>query len=241
MTTKIVTHGKIPENPRVIEAFPSNGFVSTIAAQRIIEQLSMEIVGYIDSDKTQGICVIHNSKPLKPARIYAKDDLVIVYSEVIIPLEYVGEFSKALCEWFDKIKPAEVILLAGISGIEAVEEHEILAIATTQELSGKLSDSKAKIITDGMITGISADILMDCIQKKIPCVSLVTETHFVPDPMASASMLGILNKLLDLSVETEELMKVGERIEDHVKNITEHLKRGKEKYRRMEGFSPMYG
>lgn len=241
MATKIVTHGKIPVNPRVIEAFPSNGFVSTIAGQRIIEGLSMKLVGHIESDTIQGICVIHDSKPLKPTRIYAKDDLVIVYSEVIIPLEHVSEFSNALCDWFAKIKPREVFLLAGISGVDAREEHEILAIATTNKLEKKLTESKATIIADGMITGISADILMYCAGKKIPCVSLVTETHFIPDPMAAASMLKILNKLLNLSVDTEELLEVGEQIENKVKKITEHIKRSREKYMKMEGFSPMYG
>ena len=140
-----------------------------------------------------------------------------------------------------KIKPREVFLLAGISGVDAREEHEILAIATTNKLEKKLTESKATIIADGMITGISADILMYCAGKKIPCVSLVTETHFIPDPMAAASMLKILNKLLNLSVDTEELLEVGEQIENKVKKITEHIKRSREKYMKMEGFSPMYG
>ena len=241
MSTKITLYGKIPGKARVIDAFPSNGFVSTIAAQRIIEKMDMKLVGHIDSDHVAGVLVIHNKKPLKPIRIYAKDDLVIIYSEIIIPLESVEEFSKTICGWFDKIKPREVYLLAGISGVEGKEEHEILGIATTEKLSKKLEANNTEIISDGMITGISADLLYHCMDKKIPCVSLVTETHFIPDPMAAASMLGILNGLLKLKVPTDELVQVGEQIEDHVKKITEHLKRGREKYKKMEGFSPMYG
>ena len=241
MSTEIMLYEKIPEKPRVIDAFPSNGFVSTIAAQRIIEKMDMKLVGHIDSDQVAGILVIHNEKPLKPIRIYAKDDLVIIYSEIIIPLESVDEFSKAIIDWFMKIKPREVYLLAGISGVEAKKEHEILGIATTDKLSEKLKANGTEIISDGMITGISADLLYHCNDKKIPCVSLVTETHFIPDPMAAATMLAILNSLLKLKVPTDELVQVGEQIEEHVKKITEHLKRGREKYRKMEGFSPMYG
>jgi uncharacterized protein len=92
-----------------------------------------------------------------------------------------------------------------------------------------------------MITGVSADLLMHCMRENIPCVSLVTETHFVPDPMAAASMITILNNLLNLKISADELVAVGRDIESNVAQITEHMKRGKEKYRKMEGFSPMYG
>jgi len=241
MTTKVVTYEKIPQNAKVIEAFPSNGFVSTIAAQRIIEQLDMQLIGHIESDNTQGIAVIHKSKPLRPIRIYAKNDLVIVYSEMIIPLDSLSEFSEGLTAWFKEIQPREVLLLAGVSGVEVSEEHEILGIATTEELTKKLEKAKVKILTDGMITGISADLLIYCMAERIPCISLVTETQFIPDPTAGASMLRILNSLLHLDIGTKDLDNAGTQIESRVKEITAQLKRGREKYKKMEGIGPMYG
>ncbi|MFH1834761.1 MAG: PAC2 family protein [Methanobacteriota archaeon] len=241
MTTKVVLYESIPEGMRVIEAFPSNGFVSTIAAQRIIDGLDMKVVGHIESDKIQGIVVIHNSVPLKPIRVYAKDDLCVIYSEVMIPLEYVNEFSKALIDWFNRLKPKEVFVLAGISGAEVSGEHEILGIAITDEMSKRLKKANVNIIENGMVTGISAELLMHCSGEGIPCVSLVTETHFVPDPMAAASMIKILNSLLSVKVTTDELVAVGKEIESQVKDISEQIKRGKEKYKQMECLTPMYG
>jgi uncharacterized protein len=241
MATEVVTCDRIPQNAKVIEAFPSNGFVSTIVAQQIIEQLNMKMVGYVESDKTKGIAVVHKSKPLRPVRIYAKDNLIIVYSEMIIPLENLSDFSQGLWNWFKKIRPSEVFLLAGVSGVEVEGEHEILGIATTEELTRKLGKTKVKLITDGMITGVSADLLMYCMNEAIPCVSLVTETQYVPDPTAAASMLKILNELLGININTKDLAEAGAQVETRVKEITEQLKRGREKYRRMEGMGPMYG
>lgn len=241
MTTKVVFYRKPPKNPRVIDAFPSNGFVSTIAAQHMIEELSMELVGCIDSDKTRGTIVIHDSRPIKPIRIYAKDDLVLIYSEVIVPIECMAEFSSVISSWLDTVNPKEVFLLAGVSGAEVCGEHEILGVATTDNLSKELDRLGIKKITDGMITGISADLLMYCMESKIPCVSLVTETHYLPDPLAAATMVKMLNGLLNLKIPTEDLMEAGEKIECQIKQISEQIKRGHEKYKNMEGFSPMYG
>ncbi|MFH0859706.1 MAG: PAC2 family protein [Candidatus Altiarchaeota archaeon] len=232
---------KVPQNPIVIEAFPSKGFVSTIAANQMINELGMEQIGCIESDELPSVTMVHDSKPLRPMRIYAKGKIVIVFSELIVPLENIPEFSKVIAKWFTDIKPKQVILLAGISGVEIEKEHEILGITTDKSLEKKLKELKVRIIEEGMITGISSDLLLNCIDKGINTVSLMTETDYVPDPLAAASVVEILNKLLNLSVKTKNLTETGKLIEEKLNEIAKQLRRGKEGYKRMEGFSPMYG
>lgn len=72
MTTKVVINKSIPENSIIIEAFPSKGFVSTIAANHMIMELGMKPIGYIESDRIPSITIIHDSEPQRPIRIYAK-------------------------------------------------------------------------------------------------------------------------------------------------------------------------
>ncbi len=130
MATKIVITGEIPKKPIVIEGFPSKGFVSTIATRYMIDELGMKVVGHVVSDKLKSIAIVHNAEPLYPVRIYSKDDIVLIFSEVIIPVKQIHEISTAISEWFAEIKPKEVILLAGISGKVTEKEHEILGLAT---------------------------------------------------------------------------------------------------------------
>lgn len=242
MSTKVViTKADIPKNPVVIEAFPSKGFVSTIVANHMIKELDMEQIGYIESDRTPSITIIHNSKPQRPVRIYSKKNLLLIFSELIAPLEIIPEFSKSLVKWFEEVKPKQLILLAGISGIETEKEHEILGVATDEESKKKLKKLNVSEIEEGMLTGISSELFMYCFERGIPSISLMTETHYIPDPFAAASMLKILNGLLGIDVETENLTETGKQIEKSFREIAEQLKRGKEGYKKMEGLSPMYG
>jgi uncharacterized protein len=144
MAVEINLKGKLPENAVLIEAFPSKGYVSTIAANFLVEKLGMQYVGCINSDELGGIIVVHASKPMPPIRIYAKDDIILIISELIIPSQLLSDFSKAIVNLIKKTKPRELILLASMSGIETTGEHEILWITTDDTLAERIKNWKSK-------------------------------------------------------------------------------------------------
>lgn len=240
MATEIRIFGDVPKNATVIEGFPSKGFVSTIAAKYLIDELEMDVVGYIKSDRIQSIAVVHDSKPMHPMRIYRKDDIIVLFSEMTIPLPYIKEFSEAFRKWFREIQPSKVILMAGISGRETDKEHEIFGLATTEELQRKIESLNVEKIEEGMIAGVSSDILLNCIEDGIPVISLMVETMYSPDPLGAATLLGILNEILELNLDIQTLIKKGEEIEEEFKRITEELKKGKLAHRELDEYSPMY-
>lgn len=243
MTTEIIISKgcSIPKSPIVIEGFPSKGFVSTIAAKYIIDEMQMEPIGYITSDKLRSVAVIHDSKPMRPIRIYAKDNIIVILSELIIPINHVPEFSNAIIKWLREIDPQKVILLAGISGKDTEKEHEIFGISNLPEITERLAHLNVNGVEEGMLTGISSDLLLYCIENDIPSISLMAETKNLPDPLASASMLRILDQILDLGVDCRRLIEEGKRIEEMFKEVGEQMKRGKDGYKQMEDFSHMYG
>lgn len=241
MVTNINIKKELPKNPIVIEAFPSKGFVSTIAAKYMIDELDMEVIGHLKSSRIQSIAVIHDSTPMYPIRIYAKDNLILIFSEVNVPFHHVGEFSGVLSRWFREIRPKEVILLAGIAGRSTDKEHEIFSVTTDPELKKKLKELEVEEIDEGMLTGISSDLLLDCIENEIPVVALMAETQYTPDPLGSASMLGILNNLLNLNIDTRKLVEKGEEIERMFHDISEQLRKGIDDTKKIAEYSPMYG
>ncbi len=241
MVTEIIISKDLPKKPVIIEAFPSKGFVSTIAAKYLIDELDMEVVGCLKSNRVQSIAVIHDSKPMYPIRVYAKKNLVIIFSEVNVPFRYVGEFSDALNKWFGDVEPQHVILLAGIVGRSTEKEHEIFGITTNSDMRKKLKNLKVVEIDEGMLTGISSNILLDCVENSIPVTSLMAETRYTPDPLGSASMLMILKSLLDLDVDTKKLIEKGKEIEKMFEDISGQMKKGMDDTKRMSEYSPMYG
>lgn len=245
MTTSIVIKEgtKMPEKPIIVEGFPSKGFVSTIAARYMIDELGMEQIGHITSDKLGSVAVIHSSTPMRPIRIYAKGNLIVIFSEIMIPIHHMGDFTKALTMWLDEVKPSMVVLLAGMSGKETEKAHEIFGISNKEDLATRLADLKVSRVDEGMLTGISSDLLLHCIERDIPSISLMAETKVLPDPLASASMIEILDKVLGLRIDTKKLVEEGKKIECMVKDITEQMKRGSDNYKQIsESYSPqMYG
>lgn len=239
--SRVVVTGKLPKNPVVVEGFPSKGFVSTITANYMIRELKMDLVGYLDSEEICSIAIIRDSKPLRPIRIYSKDSILLIYSEIIVPLNMVSKISKVINSWLDEIKPSTVVLMAGISGAEPGKGHEIMGVASNAELARVLDSSKVRLIKDGVLTGVSSDILMHCIDGNIPTVALMVETEYSPDAIAAVSMLEILNKLLKVKINVESLKEMGREVEEEFKSILHQMRKGREGYAKMEGNCPMYG
>ncbi|MFH1125575.1 MAG: PAC2 family protein [Candidatus Altiarchaeota archaeon] len=239
--TKIVVNGKLPKNPIVVEGFPSKGFVSTISANYLIRELGMKCVGYIDSDDMRGITVIKDSTPMRPIRIYVKDNIILIYSEVMVPYNSIPKISNAINDWLDRVKPKMVVLMAGITGLEAEKGHEIHGVVSDVEMGRMLENSKVKLIKDGVLTGVSSDILMHCIENKIHTIGLVVETEYSPDVLAAATMLEIINKLLNVKVNINTLKNMGDQVETDFKKLINQMKKGREGYVKMEECGPMYG
>jgi len=241
MATQIVIFGEVPENPVVVEGFPSSAFVGTISAMHIIKEMNMETIGYVKSDKLLNIALVHDYAPSYPIRIYKKDNIVVLISEIIIPASLISELSKSLMEWFDSIKPKQLISLAGISGRQTTQDHEVFGISTNEKINEKLTQSGIKLINEGTIAGISADILLYAKYNNIDGISLMVETQLLVDPKAAAFIINVLNNILSLNINSEKLLIEGERMEEIFNNLFEEMKEGMKRYKQMEDRGPMYG
>ncbi len=241
MVSEIILLKEVPKNPIVIEGFPSSGLVGTIAARHMVEELDMDVIGYLESDKIPNVAIIHEFKPIHPIQIYSKGNLVLMSSELIMPFFFIAKISKCIRNWFDEISPSEIISLAGMSGIEeAKKEHRIFGIATSPKFKKKLDDLNVKMVREGILTGISSDLLFYCIEHNIPALSLMAETHNILDHVAAASLLKVLNGILDLNIETDNLIRDGEKVQEEIKKLSKQLKKERDRYREIEEFSPMY-
>jgi uncharacterized protein len=240
MTVKIVTDGKIPADSVVVEAFPSRGYVSTLAANHLIRQLKMDLVGHIECDKLDAVAVVHDGKPMHPIRIYSKGGLVVLFSELIIPLNLVHEFTSELGAWFGSVKPKRAVLLASVPGVESKAEHEILSVTTDPEMKAKIRRLGVREMEEGVLTGMSSSLMIHCCSFDIPATSLMVETTYIPDVLAAASLLKILAELLEVNVDLDELDKAGKEIEQKFRDNLEQMKIGQENYRELHQHMPMY-
>jgi uncharacterized protein len=240
MSVNVIVSGDIPKNATVIEAFPSRGYVSTLAANHIVRNMGFELVGHIECDKLDAVAVVHDGIPLHPIRIYAKEGVIILFSELIIPMNLVHEFTGAIADWFAKISPKTVLLLASIPGIEAKETHEIMAVTTDEGMRVKLKEYGVPEMKEGVLTGMSSSLMIRCCGLNIPATSLMVETSYIPDVLAAAALLEIINRLLGLQVDVKELTKAGKDIEEKFRDNLDKMKIGQDNLREMHQQLSMY-
>jgi len=211
----IVETKSIQDNVIIVTGMPDVGLVGAIAASYLIEKLGMEEVGYIDSEKLPPVLVFHEGRPSMPIRIYRHNSIVVILSEVAIPVEVMHDLTNAIVEWAIKKKAKMIINLGGIPDprrIE-VEKPKIVGASTTDNGRKLLEDHEIEVLKEGFLAGIYALIAKESFKKNVLCITLLAQSHLgYPDPGAAAVVLEGLSKILGINIDLEPLLEKAEEL-----------------------------
>ncbi|MCZ7397865.1 MAG: proteasome assembly chaperone family protein [Candidatus Methanoperedens sp.] len=237
---KIISEPIRSKNPLVIEGFPGIGLVGNIACQHIIEELGMKYIGSIDSRYFPPLAVLFNGIVFMPVRIYEapKKNIVVVISDIPIHPTASYDLSKALTDWVETLHAKNVISIAGIATTTGM--RRVFGGATSNEMLEKIKD-KTEVFQVGTISGISGSIMTECFLRNIPAVSLLGETPGPnPDPRAAVEVINVLNKIYELSIDSNKLINQAEQIEHELSKLAEQV-RTTEVPQAIKKEFPMYG
>ncbi len=222
------------KKPLIIEGFQGVGLVGTLTAQYLVQKLNLEQIGYVDSEGVPPIAMLVNGNLLNPIKIFSnkKRDLIIIESELSIPRKIIYELSEEITKWAKKINAREILCLEGISVPESERNNEVYGMSTDPKITKNLTKKGVKILKNGIILGMSAQILLKSKEKKIPatCLFVESRTEF-PDGMAAASLVETLNKLYNFNVDVSDLRAQAKEFEKKIENVLSHAKH----LRRIEG------
>ncbi|MBI5036475.1 proteasome assembly chaperone family protein [Candidatus Micrarchaeota archaeon] len=226
--------------PVVIEGFPGVGMVGTISASYLAEKLKMKMIGSICSSHFPPISAIHDARPVYPARIYASEeyDLIVLFAEFVIPASIVFSLSNAILDYAKKKNASAIYSLAGIATPQPEEKY--YGIASTPKVADILAKNGVELIKEGATQGVSGVLIAECAARKFPAANLMVQTAAPLDPKASARLLDKLASLLKFKVDTVELTKQGEKVEEKMKEAMEKMQSLHADYQKMET-NPMYG
>jgi uncharacterized protein len=220
------------KNPVVITGFPDVGLVGTIAVSHIISALGLKEIGYVASEELPPIVVVHEKRPKAPIRLYGNTELIVAVSEIPIPHSLVYSLSNSLVEWFKEKGARFALLLGGIANPRRleIEEPAIYGVSTGKGMDEILEKKNIKFFEEGFITGQDGVILRDCMEKGLPSIYLMAESHFAyPDPGAAAAVIQAINRILDLKVDVKSLLEKEEEIRiltrDLMRRTEENMKR----------------
>ncbi len=242
---RIMETAAIPKGAVLINGLPDVGLVGLLAASHIISILKLQEVGAIESDLLPPMIVLHGGLPKAPVRIFAGNSLVIIISETVIPVPLIRPLATSVVDWA-RSKGAKLMLSLGgmaVANRQDIDVPKVFAALSGKELESRLRGA-AEVLEEGYIVGVYGLILRKCAQASVPAITLLTQSYYnYPDPVAAATALTAVNKILDLNVDVSDLLKRGEEIRLRSKDM---MHRTHEEMLRMDksheyDLPPLYG
>ena len=206
-----------PKNPIIIEGFPGFGSVSTIATEFLIKHLGAKKIGRINIQKTTPLAAIKDSEVLDPLEVYYDKKSNILILRALTGVSGVEwEIAGVISELANQLKAKEVLSIEGISSEKDVKEPKVFFY--TNQKSQKMEKIKLERLKNGIVMGVTGVLLLK--EKEMPLSCLFVEAHpNMPDSKAAGEIIKILDKYLGLHVDYAPLIKIGEAVEDKIKEL----------------------
>lgn len=228
------------KRPTIVVGFPGTGLVGSVGAAQLINTLKLEFVGYLTSPQFAPLATIHDYIPQPPVRIHCSEkyNLVIIISEMTIPLALSQELADKIMEFARAQNALQIITLGGISIKENI--NDVYVVSTDKEMTKSMTEKKlAKPIKEGATTGVAGLLLARGALERFPVLSLLAEAQSdYVDPAAAANVLRVLSKLINIKIDTTVLDKEAKELSAQLK---ETMIKSKVPHKKEPGVGPMYG
>ncbi len=210
------------ENPIVIEGFPGVGLIGSIATRHIIKTMDFQEIGYIHSEEFPPVAIIQEGETKHPLQIHKKQNIVIFTADIPLSSDLAKELAREIVGWSKKHNTNKIISIAGIS-TTSNDANRVFSAARDKK---DLEDIKQQTETfkTGNILGFTGCILNQSKLKEIPAITLLGETRGIgPDPRSAADVIQILNKYLEIDVDTTKLLEEAEKIEEEMNRMMQRM------------------
>ncbi|MDD4567058.1 MAG: proteasome assembly chaperone family protein [Methanoculleus chikugoensis] len=233
---KVISRALEGAEKTVLIGFPGSGLVGSIALQYLVEQMEFEQIGAITSKYFPPVALMTKGVINAPVRLYEKDHLVAVISDVPIHPAICYEVANGIMDWLAQFDIKEVVTIAGI--ITNEPEKRVFGVATSSGVLQRVEE-KTIILPMGSISGVAASLLTECKTRGIPGIGLLGETVNTPDPRSSAATIEVLNQIYGLNLDIQPLLEQAVEIEAAMSQIAEQVQKTEATPRREQ--LPMYG
>ena len=211
----------------IIVGFPGHGLVGSIAAKYIVQELDLEIAGYIRSPKIPPLAVFLDGILAYPYRIYTKEgiNLSVLIGESPAPVPAYYYLANAALDWAMSTGAKEVICLDGFPDMPSTKNPVFLVkenLIHSKETEKKLEEIKLPLPQTGYIGGLSGAILNETLLRDIDGYALLAGTvSQMPDPAGAAALIKVINKIKDLNIDVDKLMNDAEKIKKSMQEFAD--------------------
>jgi uncharacterized protein len=207
----------------LIEGLPGLGLVASIAVDQITEQLSLEHHGNITHRSFPPVVTFESGLVRDPVRVYAGDDppVLTLQSDLALPPQTFDPLSE--CVLTDLVTEFDrAIFLAGAPAESDSQRGGVMGVATGPEMRDTLVQADVTLADEpGLVGGVTGALVQACFHEGIPAAVLIVKAHpYLPDPAAAQSVIETaLEPLVDFDIDTTELEKQAEEIQNRMQQI----------------------
>ena len=201
---------KIPKSPSILfVGIPGPGLIGILSLNYVIHSLDMEIVGEIEHSDLSNIIFIDNGELYGPVRIYKKNTIHVVISDVPIDYALAEDFTDAIIDFVKKNKIDMIVVLSGIHAADRnLSNPKTYGLVTNDKLDEVLYENEIPKFLSGMIAGPDATILTKLKSSSIPTIVLYTECNFFfPDPEAAVHSINTISRIMKIGIDVTEFKK----------------------------------
>ena len=197
------------KNPSVLLlGIPGPGLIGTITTTYIIHALKMDLVGEIANSPTT-IVFVDNGQIMGPVRIYKKDNLFAILSDIPIDYDNAVGFTESVIEFSKKNNVDLIVFMSGIHVPERnISNLKTYGLVTHEKLEKILYDNEIPKFLSGVISGPDATILSQLKNSPMPTIAFNTEcNYFFPDPDAAMQTIKIIAQITKKNIDLTEFKK----------------------------------
>jgi uncharacterized protein len=233
-SVEIVEKKTAPSEAAMLIGLPDVGLVGLIATSYLITELKLEEIAYMDSDLLPPVVVLHKGLPHAPLRIYGNQNLIVVISELAVPVPAIYTVMREIVDWGQAKKVKRIVSMGGIpvENRQAITEPQVFGAASNQELLDTLTKKGLSVMNEGYIVGPQALSMRYSISKKVPAIAILAQSFYnYPDPEAAAMVLKEFSRIFEIKVDVSKLREKGEEIRLKARDI---MKRTQQEMNRMK-------
>lgn len=206
---KKIKKNQLVESPSVLLlGIPGPGLIGTITTTYIIHALKMDLVGEIANSPTT-IVFVDNGQIMGPVRIYKKDNLFAILSDIPIDYDNAVDFTESVIEFSKKNNVDLIVFMSGIHVPERnISNLKTYGLVTHEKLEKILYDNEIPKFLSGAISGPDATILSQLKNSSMPTIAFNTEcNYFFPDPDAAMQTIKIIAQITKKNIDLTEFKK----------------------------------
>lgn len=209
----VTTTAAVDDGASLVVGQANPGLAGLTCVDHLVRHLDARQVGHVTARNTPDVTPFEDGVPRHPIRLYdvADHDLVLLASEVFVPVWATDPFVDAVLEWATASGVGEVAKLYGVPYPHAETEHRVFYVATEAYRAAHFEDDLTGM-GGGFLDGCAGEFVSRGLEEGgLPTGVYVTPTHPPgPDLDAALELLAALEAEYGFEVDETELRERSE-------------------------------